>query len=429
MVFTMAQNHGGRAVRERAILVGVRAARQRPSEVEEHLEELARLTETAGGTVVANFIQDRPRRDPATAIGRGKVEEIAAAKDELRAGLVIFDDDLSSAQVRNLERALEITVLDRAGLILDIFARRARSREAKVQVELAQLRYLLPRLARRWTHLERQVGGIGVRGVGETQIELDRRLIQTRIARLVRDLGRIELERGERRKRRGDTWKVALVGYTNAGKSTLLNRLTGAEAFVEDRLFATLDPLVRQGREAWDRFVFIDTVGFIRKLPPQLVASFRSTLEESRDADALLHLVDLSHARYEDQMKTTLRVLEELKLGDRPILTVFNKVDRLEDPQVRESALALAPGGVFVSALQEQGLEDLRRVLEGAMEERTILGQVALPAAAGSAIARIHSLVRVLGSRLVDGRLEIRYRARREDEGRLARLIREAGGI
>ncbi len=416
-------------MRERAILVGVRASRQGRSEVEEHLEELARLTETAGGTVVANFIQDRPRHDPATAIGRGKVEEIAAAKEELRAGLVIFDDDLSPAQVRNLERALEITVLDRAGLILDIFARRARSREAKVQVELAQLRYLLPRLARRWTHLERQVGGIGVRGVGETQIELDRRLIQTRIARLVRDLGRIELERGERRKRRGDTWKVALVGYTNAGKSTLLNRLTGAEAFVEDRLFATLDPLVRQGRKAWDRFVFIDTVGFIRKLPPQLVASFRSTLEESRDADALLHLVDLSHPGYEDQMKTTLRVLEELKLGDRPVLTVFNKVDRLKDPQVRESALALAPGGVFVSALQEEGLEDLRRVLEEAMEEQTVIGKVALPAAAGSAIARIHSLVRVLGSRMVDGRLEIRYRARREDEGRLARLVREAGGI
>jgi len=414
--------------RERAILVGIRGPRTPLGEVEEHLEELARLTETAGGTVVGTFVQEKARRDPATAVGRGKVEEILEAKRKLGAGLVIFDEDLTPAQVRNLERALEVTVVDRSGLILDIFARRARSREAKVQVELAQLRYLLPRLARRWTHLERQAGGIGVRGVGETQLETDRRLIQQRIVHLVRDLKRIEKDRGERRKRRRETMKVALVGYTNAGKSTLLNRLTGAEALVEDRLFATLDPLVRQGKGEWERFLFIDTVGFIRKLPPQLVASFRSTLEEAREADLLLHLVDLSHPGHEDQMRTTRRVLGELGLDDRPVLTVFNKMDRLEDPRAQRRAEIEAPGALFISATSGLGLGELRRALEEAADEGTVLGEAALPPGAGLTIARIHSLARVLGSRLVDGKLEIRYRARREDAGILAKMIREAGG-
>jgi len=386
----------GARPRERAILVGIRGPRTPLHEVEEHLEELARLTETAGGTVVGTFIQERARRDPATAVGRGKVEEILEAKESLDAGLVIFDEDLTPAQVRNLERALELTVVDRAGLILDIFARRARSREAKVQVELAQLRYLLPRLTRRWAHLERQAGGIGVRGVGETQLETDRRLIQQRIAHLVRDLKRIEKERGERRKRRRETAKVALVGYTNAGKSTLLNRLTGAGAFVEDRLFATLDPLVRQGKGGWERFIFIDTVGFIRKLPPQLVASFRSTLEEARDADLLLHLVDLSHPGFEDQMKTTRQVLGELRLDDRPVFTVFNKIDRLEDPRAQRRAEAEVPGAFLISAATGEGLEELHRALEEAADEGTVLGEAALPPDAGSAIARIHSLARVL---------------------------------
>jgi GTPase len=414
--------------RERAILVGIKGPRQGSPELEEHLEELARLTETAGGIAVGSCVQERARRDPATAIGRGKVEEVREAARRLEAGLVIFDEDLTPAQARNLERILEIPVVDRTGLILDIFARRARSREAMVQVELAQLRYLLPRLARRWTHLERQAGGIGVRGVGETQLETDRRLIQQRIARLERDLKRIEKERWERRKRRQEVTKVALVGYTNAGKSTLLNRLTGSEGLVEDRLFATLDPLVRQGKGDWGRFVFIDTVGFIRKLPPQLVASFRSTLEEARDADLLLHLVDLSHPGYEDQMKTTREVLEDLRLGESPVLTVFNKIDRLDPPRERRPA-ATAPGeACFISAATGEGLEDLRRALEAAAEEGSVLREAALPASAGRVIARIHSVARVLESRTAAGTLIIRYRARREDAGLLTKMIREAGG-
>jgi GTP-binding protein HflX len=295
-------------------------------------------------------------------------------------------------------------------------------------VELAQLRYLLPRLARRWTHLERQEGGIGVRGVGETQIELDRRLIQSRIAVLARELRAVEGERRQRRKRRSEAFRIALVGYTNAGKSTLLNRLTTGGAFVEDRLFATLDPLVRQGRDEWSRYLFIDTVGFIRKLPPQLVASFRSTLEESREADLLLHVVDASAPAFEEQMKTTRQVLEELRLDEQPILTVFNKIDRIDREAFRAREESLAPGAVFVSAATGEGLADLHRAVAAVAAERTVLGRAQLPPAAGSAIARIHALAEVLGSRVVDGHVEIRYRARREDAAILERVIREAGG-
>lgn len=416
------------ATRERVILVGLRSPRQGLGEVEEHLEELANLTETAGGQVVTQFIQERPHRNPALAIGRGKVNEVVEARKRLRAGLIIFDDDLAPAQVRNLERALECTVLDRAGLILDIFARRARSREAKVQVELAQLRYLLPRLARRWTHLERQVGGIGVRGVGETQIELDRRLIQKRIARLGKELAQVEKERAERRKRRDKIFRVALVGYTNAGKSTLLNCLTGASAFVENQLFATLDPLVRKGAKEHEDFLFIDTVGFIRKLPPQLVASFRSTLEEAREADLLLHVIDLSHPAFEDHIKTTWKVLEEMELDNRPVLSVFNKTDRLTDPQAMHRAKLMNPNAIFVSAVNGRGIEQLGRALKKMVAEEMVLGCASLPVEAGSAIARIHSLARVIQSRTVDGMIEFEYRARKENVGMLRKLIRKAGG-
>ncbi len=414
------------AARERVILVGICAPRRPRTEAEEHLEELARLAETAGGQVVGSFLQEKGRKDPSTVIGRGKVEEIARETGRLRAGLVIFDEDLSPAQARNLERALEVPVLDRAGLILDIFARRARTREARVQVELAQLRYLLPRLTRRWTHLERQAGGIGVRGVGETQLETDRRIIQRRIAHLGRELAGIERERGERRKRRGDALTVALVGYTNAGKTTLLNRLTGSRAFAEDRLFATLDPLVRRGEKEWGRFLFIDTVGFIRKLPPQLVASFRSTLEEARQADVLLHVVDVGHPCFEDQVKTTRQVLSEIGLGEKTELLVFNKSDRLTDPRTRERIELAWTGAVFVSALTGEGLADLNSRLESLSSEETVLGRAAVPLMAGAVLARIHSLATVLGSRIVDGKLEIRYRARPQEAAAVSRLLEEA---
>ncbi len=343
--------------RERALLAGLCRSRPDRPEVEEHLEELGLLAETAGAQVVGRVIQDRGPAHPATLLRQGKVEELGRLAESERADLAIFDEDLSAAQVRNLERTLPVRVLDRSALILDIFARRARSREARTQVELARLRYLLPRLTRQWGHLSRQAGGvgqaggIGQRGVGETQLEIDRRLLRRRIARLQDDLGRIERERGERRKGRRGADRVALIGYTNAGKSTILNLLTGAGTLVEDRLFATLDPLVRRcERGGRAPFLLIDTVGFIRKLPHHLVASFRSTLEEAWDSDLLVEVTDASAPALKDHLKTTRETLDDLGLSERPLLRVFNKVDRVPAGLV-DRLRAEDPGALFLSAL------------------------------------------------------------------------------
>jgi len=367
--------------RERAILVGVCRARADRAVVDEHLAELAELATTAGARVVGTVVQDRGAASAATLLRSGKVEETAALARERQADLVVFDEDLSPAQVRNLERAIPAKIVDRSALILDIFALRARTREARTQVELAQLRYLLPRLTRQWTHLSRQEGGIGQRGVGETQLELDRRLIRRRIGRLAEDLRDIEKERGERRKHRHDM-TVALIGYTNAGKSTILNQLTGAGTLVEDRLFATLDPLVRRcTRGGRPPFLVIDTVGFIRKLPHHLVASFRSTLEEAGDADLLLHVVDVSSPALADHMKTVRETIETLGLADRPVLVVFNKIDRVVEAVI-DRLRDEFPDAVFMSALDpahadllEQKVRGVRRDLaapSGALRYRDV---------------------------------------------------------
>ena len=267
------------------------------------LDELALLADTAGAVVVDCVLQDKKMLDPATFIGKGKVHQLSKIVIEKDIAVVLFDEDLTPVQVKNLEKEIKRKIIDRSGLILDIFARRARTREAQTQVELAQLQYLLPRLTRQWTHLSRQEGGIGTRGPGETQLEVDRRMIRKKIDRLRVALGKIELQRGVRRKRRWDFIKIALVGYTNVGKSSLLNALADTEVFVEDRLFATLDATIRTvSLEAHQKILLIDTVGFIRKLPHHLVASFRSTLEETIEADILLHVVDLSHAHFEEQI-------------------------------------------------------------------------------------------------------------------------------
>ena len=332
--------------------------------VDEHLLELGELAKTAGAQVLATFVQERGALSPATLLRRGKTEELRLLCESEGARLAISDDDLTPAQVRNLEEALGVNVLDRSALILDIFAHRARSREAKTQVELAQLRYLMPRLTRRWTHLERQAGGIGQRGVGETQLETDRRLIRRRIARLDDDLRAIEKDRRERRKRREGIPKVALVGYTNAGKSTILNLLTGAGTFVEDRLFATLDPLVRRSeRPGTVPFLLIDTVGFIRKLPHHLVASFRSTLEEAADADLLLHVADASSTALEDHLHATIETLDGLAIGGRPSLLVLNKRDRVPAP-VLERLLGAHPGALALQATSPAEAPLLRSAIE-----------------------------------------------------------------
>ncbi len=413
--------------RERAILVGLCPRKKDRLEVEEHLEELGELAETAGADVVASSIQDRGRIDPSTLIRRGRVSQLAVLAREKSASLVLFDDDLSPAQARNLEKALPTRVLDRSTLILDIFARRARSREAKTQVELARLRYMLPRLTRQWGHLSRQDGGIGQRGVGEKQLEIDRRLVRHRIGRLASDLKRIEKERGERRKGRSGARRVALIGYTNAGKSTLFNLLTGAGAFVENRLFATLDPLVRRCEHAGGPpFLVIDTVGFIRKLPHHLVASFRSTLEEAVDASLLLQVVDSSSHALDDHLRTTDRTLADLELSDQPRMLVFNKIDQA--PQALLSRLRTEhPDAIFISALDTSFAEVLAEAVRLKLGENLIEETIAIPSDEPGLLARLCTLVRVMHHTVVDGHVEVRFRARPSERAQIARLLREAG--
>jgi len=352
---------------ERAILVGAGAQYAHGDDPlqPDPLEELRLLAETAGVMIAGIVIQARSHIDPTYYIGKGKVQELKTAIEANKANLVIFDNDLSPAQASNLEEDLRVKVIDRSGLILDIFAIRAKTREAKTQVELAQLKYLLPRLTRRWTHLSRQAGGgVFLRGPGETQLEIDRRRVRERIAHLTEILKTIERQRNVSRKSRRGAFKFALVGYTNTGKSTLLNTLCGSDAPVEDKLFKTLDSTTRAVRIPHTPEMLVsDTVGFIRNLPHHLVASFKSTLSEVRDADALLHVIDISNPDWENQEKTVLQVLHELGASGIPAVTVFNKIDRVENPGAVRSIVARYPGSTAVSALTGEGMDQLRNRL------------------------------------------------------------------
>ncbi len=313
---------------ERAVLVGLITPQQGEARVQEYLDELAFLADTAGAHTIARFTQKLDYPNPRTFVGKGKLEEIKAYAEANDVGMVIFDDDLSTKQVSNIERELQVKILDRSSLILDIFAKRAQTAIAKTQVELAQYQYLLPRLTRMWTHLERQRGGIGMRGPGETQIETDRRIILDKISRLKEELTSIDKQKSIQRKNRGKLTRVALVGYTNVGKSTLMNVLSKSDVFAENKLFATLDTTVRKVTIENLPFLLTDIVGFIRKLPPHLVESFKSTLDEVRDADVLVHVVDISHPNFEDQIEVVNKTLSELCDGaDKPMIMVFNKVD------------------------------------------------------------------------------------------------------
>ena len=390
----------------------------------EHLDELAELVDTAGGVVVGQLTQQIDKPNPATYLGKGKIEELTQRLNDTDATLIVFDDELTPAQGKNIEDATGRRVMDRAELILDIFATRARSSEAKMQVELAQLEYMLPRLQRMWSHLEKFRGGIGVRGPGETQLETDRRLINHRIRLLKQRLEDVQKSREVRRTARKGQFRASLVGYTNAGKSSILRGLTGAESiFVEDRLFATLDPLTREIHLAENTSVLLtDTVGFIRKLPHDLVASFRATLEEVAESDLLLHVIDTSHPTWEEQRTVVAQVLAEIGANAIPVLYVFNKIDRVPEAELipLETRIQnLVPGSVFVSAVTDEGLEPLKRALLAHARHRRPLTEIRLPLTDGKLLAEIHREAEVIEQRHDADQLVIRARVDEALAGRL----------
>lgn len=381
---------------EKAILVGVSRPGFSSYDLHEALNELEQLALTAGAVVTDRLTQSLSRINPATFIGSGKVGELKRLANARDADLVIFDDDLAPVQMRNIEQEVDCKLLDRTGLILDIFAARAQTAAAKTQVELAQLDYLRSRLTRRWTHLSRQKGGIGTKGPGETQIETDRRLIDDRMAKLREDLEKIDRQRQTQRKGRAQHTRISVVGYTNAGKSTLLNALAGADVQAEDKLFATLDATTRlvelkPGREA----LLSDTVGFIRKLPHGLIESFKSTLDEVRESDALLHVVDVTHPRFEEHMCVVRQTLQELGVEERPTRVVFNKVDALEQRALLGALRKRYPEAVFVSALRGIGLGKLKEALLRTVERDYVERTALVPVTEASTISYIHEVADV----------------------------------
>jgi GTP-binding protein HflX len=411
--------------RERCIIVGVSTRAVGRVETEEYMNELALLADTAGANVVARMSQDRDRIDSATFIGKGKVEEIHKLIVEQTIPLVIFDDDLSAVQVRNLERILECKVLDRSGLILDIFVSRAKSNEAKTQVELAQLQYLLPRLTRQWTHLSKQFGGIGTKGPGETQIETDRRIIRSRISHLKEKLERISQQRSTQRKGRLHHTRAALVGYTNTGKSTLLNLLSGSDVFVENRLFATLDPTTRLvPLNPSIQMLMTDTVGFIRKLPHHLVASFKSTLEEVTEADLLLHVVDVSSSTFEEQIKVVKDTLAELGADDKPTLMVFNKIDLLIDRTILKTLADEHPHKVFISAMRGINILGLKDEVLLLLKTEFVEETFRVRQDQQKLVSQLHDAGEVLERIYEDAEVVLRMRIRRKDKDRVENMIR-----
>ena len=410
--------------KERAILVAVDTKNLNREMVEEHLAELEELAITAGAETIIKVIQERYAFDPAFYIGKGKAEELASLTEINDINLIIFDDDLSPVQVRNLERLIQRKIVDRSGLILDIFASRAKSKEAKTQVELAQLQYMLPRLTRAWTHLSKQFGGIGTKGPGETQIETDRRIIRTRISLLKEKLKKIEEQRTTQSQGRKDFVRISLVGYTNAGKSTLFNLLTNSQVFAEDKLFATLDSTTRIFDLNKDNKVLIsDTVGFIRKLPPHLIASFKSTLNEVRDADIILHVVDLSHSFFEDHIEVVDKTLKELGCEKKNQIKIFNKLDVVEDKNRIQYIRAKYEGGVIISAERGINVSSLKTNIINMIEKSFVEEKVDLEVTDSKKAASIHSLAHVLTEVYDDNYIHITYRANRENSLKIKKIL------
>ena len=408
--------------KEKVLLVGIYGLSSEKYQAEEHLEELALLTDTAGGIPVAKVLQQRNRPDVSSYVGKGKLTELKGQMSALGAKTIIFDDDLSPTQIRNVEKVTDAKVLDRSALILDIFASRAQTAAAKTQVELAQLQYLLPRLTRYWTHLSRQSGGIGTKGPGETQIETDRRIIGQRIGVLKSKLEKLDKQLTTQRKSRDQMTRLSLVGYTNAGKSTLMNALTDSGVFTENRLFATLDSTVRRHQLRTHEILLSDTVGFIRKLPHHLVQSFKSTLDEVREADLLIHLVDGSSTMVHEYIEVVQQTLKELKSNNKQTLLVFNKVDRMDDEQ-HEMLRGEYPNALYISAIRGIGLSELEEAIEQEIESHYIKVDLEIPIQAYKAVAFIHEHAHVENEKYTGEFVHITCRIDEKDFKQLSKML------
>lgn len=411
---------------EKVVLVGIVFPRQDKKIVYEHLEELKLLCKTAGGEVVKVFIQELKQPNPALLIGKGKTEEIAQFVQENNISAIIFDDELTPTQVRNLENLAKCKVLDRSAVILDIFASHARTREAKTQVELAQYEYFLPRLTRQWTHLSKQFGGIGTKGPGETQIETDRRIIKRKIATLQHKLKELDTQRETQRKHREKFFKVVLAGYTNAGKSTLLNLLTDANVLVEDKLFATLDSTTRLVRtKNGFEFLLSDTVGFIRKLPHNLIASFRSTLIEIVYADLILHVIDASHPNREEQIQVVQDTLIEIKANLNRVILIFNKIDLIQNKDQLDLLATKYPDAVFISAARGINVNALIDKIERYISENYVTEELIINPDETDKLIEIQKYSDDVESNFLDNKIRVKFRAKRENYLRLMRILNE----
>jgi len=410
--------------KERAILIALVTEDYSKDQVEEHLEELELLTNTAGAITVFKIMQERYRPDPAFFIGKGKAEEVAQLIELNDIQLVIFDDDLNPTQARNLEKLFERKVLDRSGLIFDIFASHAKTREAKTQVELAQLQYMLPRLTRAWTHLSKQYGGIGTKGPGETQIETDRRIIRTKISKLKENLKKITAQQVTKSAGRKDQITACLVGYTNAGKSTLLNRLTEAGVLAEDKLFATLDSTTRSFEiEKNKKILMSDTVGFIRKLPHHLVASFKSTLNVVKDADLILHVIDISHDFFEDHIKIVDSTLEELNSHKKTQIKIFNKVDALKDKNRIDYVSKQYKNSILISAERGINITNLKKMLLNIYEQNFVTGKVELQHHESKLVSKLYDMAEIISADYKEEKIIITYRTSSANHNIIKKLI------
>jgi GTP-binding protein HflX len=412
------------SVVDKAILVAVKTRDISQERVEEHLQELEMLADTAGAETIIKIVQERDRYDSAFFIGKGKAEEIAELAELNEVTIVIFDEDLNPTQVRNLEKLIDKKIIDRSGLILDIFASHAKTNQAKTQVELAQLQYMLPRLTRAWTHLSKQYGGIGTKGPGETQIETDRRIIRTRIAKLKEKLKKIESQQITKSIGREDYIKATLVGYTNAGKSTLLNLLTEAKVLAEDKLFATLDSTTRAFNLSLKKKILItDTVGFIRKLPHHLVASFKSTLNVVSDADLIIHVIDITNSYFEDHIKVVEETLESLGCAKKPQIKIFNKIDVLDDKSRVNYVKNVYPKSIIISAERGININKLKDLFIDYYEQNFVENKIRTNHTKSHLVAKVHSLVDDLETSYDDFGITLKYKTTKLIHEQILRLF------